>query len=109
MLKRPCILAFSELLCPHEWIEISFDPAKREKTLRERGVDFADAEKVFGGRKFTMVDDRTDYGETRFRTFGLLGERLVLIVWTPRGGARHVISMRKCNEREKAKIAHRLG
>ena len=46
-------------------MEIGFEPAKREKNLRERGLDFADAEKVFGGRRFTQVDDRQDYGETR--------------------------------------------
>jgi uncharacterized DUF497 family protein len=27
---------------------------------------------------------------------------MVMVVWTPRDEARHVISMRKCNEREKA-------
>lgn len=90
-------------------MRISFDPAKRERTLRERGLDFDDAEKVFGGRKYTMADDRRDYGELRLRTFGFLDGRLVVVVWTPRGGTRRVISMRICNEREKAKIAHRLG
>jgi uncharacterized protein len=25
-----------------------------------------------------------------------------MVVWTPRNDARHVISMRKCNDREKA-------
>lgn len=29
---------------------MTFDPSKRETTLRERGIDFAvDAQKVFGG------------------------------------------------------------
>ena len=90
-------------------MKISYHPAKREKTLRQRGMDFADAEKLFGGRKLTQIDDRRPYGETRFQTYGLLDGRLMLVVWTPRDGARHIISMRKCNEREKAKIAHRLG
>jgi hypothetical protein len=26
---------------------------------------------------------------------------MVMVVWTPRKEARHVISMRKCNDREK--------
>jgi uncharacterized protein len=26
---------------------------------------------------------------------------MVMIVWTPRDNTRHVISMRKCNDREK--------
>jgi uncharacterized DUF497 family protein len=28
---------------------ISYDPAKRDETLAERGLDFADAEEVFAG------------------------------------------------------------
>ena len=90
-------------------MEISFDPAKREWTLLVRGLDFADAARVFGGLKHTTVDDRFDYGETRWRTFGLLEGRLIVVIWTQRGSARHIISMRRCNEREKAKVTHRLG
>ena len=30
-------------------MRITFDPAKRDKTLVERGLDFADAEIVFAG------------------------------------------------------------
>jgi uncharacterized protein len=33
---------------------------------------------------------------------------LVMVVWTPRGEDRHVISMRKCNDREKARFQARL-
>ncbi|MEX6505048.1 BrnT family toxin [Jiella sp. M17.18] len=71
-------------------MKITFDPAKREKTRTERGLDFLDAAKVFGGRTATLTDDRADYGEVRFQTYGFLGARVVLIVWTSRGEARHV-------------------
>jgi uncharacterized protein len=37
---------------------ITWDEAKRAKTLAERGVDFADAEKVFAGIHFDRIDDR---------------------------------------------------
>ncbi len=59
---------------------ITFDPAKRERTLRERGIDFADAEVVFAGRTATTEDSRFDYGEIRYRTAGFLLDRLVVIV-----------------------------
>jgi len=90
-------------------VRVTYDPAKRAKTLAERRLDFDDAEKVFSGVTLTLLDDRFDYGEPRFQTYGLLGRRLVMIVWTPRGEARHVISMRKCNAREKARYEARLG
>jgi uncharacterized DUF497 family protein len=88
---------------------VIFDPAKREKTLAERGLDFADAETVFAGVTLTLRDLRREYGEDRFQTYGLLDGRLVMLVWTARGEDRHVISMRKCNEREQAKFGERLG
>lgn len=88
---------------------ITYDPRKRQRTLAERGLDFRDAEAVFAGVTLTLLDDRQDYGEPRFQTYGLLGRRLVMVVWTPRGADRHVISMRKCNAREKARFTARLG
>ena len=90
-------------------MKVTYDPAKREKTLAERGLDFDQAATVFSGISLTLLDDRQDYSETRFQTYGLLGRRLVMVVWTPRGADRHVISMRKCNAREKARYQARLG
>ncbi|MDB5904882.1 MAG: hypothetical protein JWM26_3760 [Betaproteobacteria bacterium] len=52
-----------------------------------------------------MEDTRKDYGEPPIICCGLLGERLVVVGYTPRGADRHVFSMRKANEREKARIA----
>ncbi len=82
-------------------MEISFDPAKRERNLRERGIDFLDAAEVFDGPNYRFEDDRFDYGELRWATIGYLRTRMVVVVWTPRGETRHVISMRKTNDREK--------
>ena len=87
---------------------ITYDPAKRETTLAERGLDFNQAAEVFAGVTLTLLDDRQDYGEPRFQTYGFLGRRLVMVVWTPRGADRHVMSMRKCNAREKARFETQL-
>jgi uncharacterized DUF497 family protein len=75
-------------------MDISFDPAKRRRTLEERGLDFADAGDVFAGRHITVLDDRFDYGEDRYITAGYLQGRCVVLVWTPRDGGRRIISMR---------------
>lgn len=90
-------------------MKISYDPDKRAKTLAERGLDFEDAVHVFAGTILTVEDDRENYGETRYQTIGLLNERLVMVVWTERGSARHIISMRKCNDREEKKYGRQLG
>ncbi len=47
---------------------IEFDPDKRDKTLAERGLDFARAAEVFAGVSVTVEDARFDYGETRMTT-----------------------------------------
>lgn len=90
-------------------MKITCDPSKREKTLAERGLDFMEASNVFMGRTLTLEDDRFEYGETRFQTYGALDDRIVMIVWTPRDEARHVISMRHCHEREARKVREHLG
>lgn len=90
-------------------MQIEFDPEKRSRTLVERGLDFESAREVFGGPVVDIPDDRQDYGEPRTITFGLLGGRMVALVWTPRGEARRIISMRYANEREVARLQARLG
>jgi uncharacterized DUF497 family protein len=54
------------------------------KTLAERGLDFADTEKVFAGKHFDRADDRRDYGEPQFITIGYLNGRFVAVTWTLR-------------------------
>ena len=81
-------------------MKITCDPAKREATLRARGLDFLDARLVFDGATFTFADARRDYGETRRITVGFLEGRMVVVGWVERAGARHIFSMRKANERE---------
>jgi uncharacterized DUF497 family protein len=83
-------------------MQIEFDAAKRNKTLAERGLDFARAADVFAGTHLTAPDSRQDYAEDCFITLGHLDERLVVLVWTPRDEVRRIISMRKANDREKA-------
>ena len=90
-------------------MEVTFDPAKRDKTFAERGLDFADAAIVFEGDTLEVEDNRRDYGEIRIICFGLLAGRMVAVGYAPRGADRHVFSMRKCNEREIQRIGPLLG
>ncbi|TCT02674.1 BrnT family toxin [Aquabacter spiritensis] len=90
-------------------MKVTSDPAKRENTLRERDLDLeVDSVEAFSGRTLTLLDDRFDYGEERFQTYGLVRDRLVMVVWTPRDGGRHVISMRHCHEKEARKVLPHL-
>lgn len=89
-------------------MKIAYDPRKRARTLKERGLDFEDARIVFAGRVATVEDRRFDYGEMRYSTYGYLGDRLVNVVWTPRPGSRRIISMRYCHEKETKAFKARL-
>ncbi len=90
-------------------MKVEFDAAKRQKTLEHRGLDMARAAEIFAGPTLTIADDRKDYGEERFITIGRLESRMVAVVWTPRGAARRIISLRKANDREQAAYGPRLG
>jgi uncharacterized protein len=86
-------------------MKITFNPAKRDKTLADRGLNFEDAAKIFAGVTFDIEDTRKDYGETRMICFGYLEGRMVVIGYTSRDAGRHIFSMRKANEREQRRIA----
>jgi len=87
---------------------ITYDSAKRDRTLDERGLDFEAAEQVFAGPCVTFLDERHAYGEDRLVTVGFLAGRMVVVCWTPRGDDRHVFSMRKANAREQKTYASRI-
>lgn len=84
-------------------MDLSWDESKRSRTLAERGLDFADCAVVFAGPTYTFPDERSDYGEDRFITVGVLQETFVVVVHTSRDETTRIISMRKANERKKAK------
>ncbi len=86
-------------------MKITFDAVKRDRNVKEKGLDFVRAGDVFDGTTATVRDERKDYGETCFITTGRLDGRVVVVVWTLRGNARRIISMRKANEREIKKYA----
>lgn len=60
-------------------MQIEFDTDKRDKTLAERGLDFARAAEVFASVCITIPDERQDYGEPRLTT--------VVVSRSPHGSA----------------------
>lgn len=52
-----------------------------------------------------ILDDRYSYGEERIQVLGMIGDRLHVFVFTPRGGALRAISLRKANLRERRRYA----
>jgi uncharacterized DUF497 family protein len=82
------------------WCE--WDEAKRHSNIQRHGIDFMGIESVFAGRTVTILDDRFDYGETRFITLGLLSGRVVVIAHTETHEVMRIISVRKATKNEEA-------
>jgi hypothetical protein len=89
-------------------MDIEFDLVKRKAILDARKLDMADTGTIFDGPTLTVEDDRKDYGEIRYITIGRLRSRMVVLVWTPRGEARRIISLRKANGKEQKAYGPRL-
>ena len=68
-------------------------------------VEYVPIQAVTRPPHMTRPDERKDYGDARFISAGTLSGRLVIIVWTPRGKARQIISIRKATEREIKRLA----
>ena len=81
-------------------VSISFDPRKNQRNIAQRGLPFNLVEEFEWDSALVVEDTRRDYGERRFQALGLIMGRLHALVFTPRAGRVHVISLRKENRRE---------
>ena len=79
----------------YEW-----DEAKRSQNLKDHGIDFVDAKKVFAGPTFTFEDDRFAYQQRRYITLGLLNGIPVSIAHTETEDVIRPISFRRATRYE---------
>jgi uncharacterized DUF497 family protein len=79
---------------------VTFDETKRSANLAKHGIDLAECGAVFDFPMLTIEDDRVAYGEQRFISLGWLGGRVVVMAWTGRKAAPHIISCRVCDKHE---------
>jgi uncharacterized protein len=81
-------------------MDIEFDPAKDAINIAKHGLSLADAAAFELADARVQVDDRFDYGETRFRAFGRVEGRGRCLVFTWATGKIRVISYRRAREKE---------
>ena len=77
----------------YEWNE-----DKRRANLENHGIDFSAVYDFDWATATFLPDDRS--GEYRTKAYGLIEERLHLLVYTVRGDRTRIISLRKANSRE---------
>jgi hypothetical protein len=86
-------------------MRVTYDPAKSERNIAERGMAFDLAEDFDWSTALIAEDMRQDYLERRYQALGLIDGHLHMLVFTPRDGAVHVISLRRANKRERSRYA----
>lgn len=86
-------------------MEFEWDDAKSERCLSQRGFSFVDVIPAFADpARDIEVDDRWNYGETRYRLYGRVAGRLFVITYTVRSRVIRIISARKANARERRRF-----
>ncbi len=81
-------------------MKYDWDENKRIKNLQQHGVDFYSVYEFDWNSSITIEDNRIEYHETRYISFGFIGNRLHVLVHTSRKSTIRVISFRKANARE---------
>jgi len=81
-------------------MRFEWDEKKRLTNIRKHGIDFADVPSIFELDTVTVIDDRFEYGETRYQTLGLLKTRIIMVVHTESETVIRIISARKANKYE---------
>lgn len=61
-----------------------WDTKKSQQNEADRGFDFSIVEHFDFDAALTILDDRKEYGETRFRSIGRIDGKLFSVTWTPR-------------------------
>ena len=80
--------------------KFEWDETKHKTNIKKHRIDFVDAPLIFDGYTLTIEDNRYDYGEERFVTFGLLDGRVVAVVHTETEELIRIISIRKATKYE---------
>ena len=86
-------------------MRFTYDPAKSERNLAERGIAFDLAEEFDWSTALIAEDTRKNYAERRYQSLGWISEHLYMLVFTTRDGVVHVISLRRANKRERSRYA----
>jgi len=79
-------------------MEIEFDPTKDATNIAKHSISLARAADM-EILKF-IEDERTDYGETRYRAWGLIDGKPHSLAFTYREGRVRAISLRPAHKKE---------
>ncbi len=89
-------------------MEFEWHEAKRLTNIEKHGIDFLDADLVFGGPHL-LGPARTAGTEQRWIAVGMLDDVYAAVIFTRRGDTIRLISMRSARDAEKRRYQAVLG
>lgn len=81
-------------------MRFEFDPAKDAVNRLKHGVSLSEGGNLELDETTVTQDERRHYGEARFRAFGRIAGKGYCLVFTTRGDAIRLISLRRAREKE---------
>lgn len=81
-------------------MRFDWDTKKRKANIKKHGIDFFELRKVFKKPMLTRIDNREDYGETRWISLGDLNGKIVILVYTEKENNVRLISARRATKNE---------
>jgi len=86
-------------------LDIDYDPDKDVLNQQKHQMSLALAAAFEWDSAQIEEDRRYDYGELRFRATGYIGQRLHVMIFTPRGDIARIISLRRAEKFEERRYA----
>jgi uncharacterized protein len=81
-------------------MEFAWDEVKRQANLQKHRLDFADLGEFDWATGVVFIDDRKDYGETRYTAIAIYSGRVHSVTFTKRGSLLRIISFRRASRKE---------
>ena len=83
-------------------MRFTFDPEKSARNAAERGLSFERAGDMDWANAYIVEDTRRNWGELRYKAFGMMDGRLHIAVFTPRRDTIRIISFRRASRKEES-------
>ena len=87
-----------------------WDEAKNRRNIKDHGIAFDDAKRIFEGPTVERVDDRFEYGEVRVYAIGLVNGLEITVIYTDGDDdERRIISAWRSEPHERRAYWQRVG
>jgi uncharacterized DUF497 family protein len=87
-----------------------WDEAKNRRNIKDHGIAFDDAKRIFESPTVERVDDRFEYGEVRVYAIGLVNGLEITVIYTDcDDDERRIISAWRSEPHERRAYWQRVG